>query len=81
MARCGLIALDCDPRGIKEAAAERFAETVAFGPGAWATLPPLVRETFIRNAPTFLDETHDPDGLNIELGPHELKRRRCWWPP
>ncbi len=49
--------------GEMQAAAERFVETVAFGPGAWQTLPEPVRDTFIRNAPTFLDESNDPDGL------------------
>jgi pimeloyl-ACP methyl ester carboxylesterase len=53
--------------GEMQAAAERFVETVAFGPGAWAMLPDLVRETFIRNAPTFLDECNDPAGLTIDL--------------
>jgi pimeloyl-ACP methyl ester carboxylesterase len=53
--------------GETRAAAERFVETVAFGPGAWATLPEPVRDTFIRNAPTFLDECNDPEGLTIDL--------------
>jgi len=53
--------------GEMQAAAERFVETVAFGPGAWATLPEPVRDTFIRNAPTFLDECNDPEGLTIDL--------------
>ncbi len=50
-----------------EAAAQQFVETVAFGPGAWSTLPPPIRETFIRNAPTFLDESKDPEGLTLDL--------------
>jgi len=50
-----------------QAAAERFVETVAFGAGAWETLPDSVRNTFIRNAPTFLDESNDPEGLGIDL--------------
>jgi len=53
--------------GEMQTAAERFVETVAFGPGAWATLPGRVRDTFIRNAPTFLDECNDPEGLTIDL--------------
>jgi pimeloyl-ACP methyl ester carboxylesterase len=53
--------------GQMEAAAERFVETVAFGPGAWSTLPQPIRETFIRNAPTFLDESNDPEGLTLDL--------------
>lgn len=54
--------------GKMEAAAERFVDTVAFGPGAWETLPASIRETFMRNAPTFLDESSDPEGLTLELG-------------
>jgi pimeloyl-ACP methyl ester carboxylesterase len=53
--------------GQMELAAQRFVETIAFGPGAWDTLPGPIRETFIRNAPTFLDETNDPEGLTLEL--------------
>lgn len=48
-------------------AAELFVDTVAFGPGAWAQLPPALRDTFIFNAPTFLDETRDPDALAVNL--------------
>lgn len=54
--------------GHAEQAAQRFVETVAFGAGAWATLPEPIRATFIRNAPTFLDETNDPEGLALVLG-------------
>lgn len=53
--------------GDMEGAARRFVETIAFGPGAWDTLPQPVRDTFVRNAPTFLDETNDSDGLSIDL--------------
>jgi pimeloyl-ACP methyl ester carboxylesterase len=49
-------------------AAEQFVETVALGPGAWAQLPPEARQIMIVNAPTFLDETNDPDQLSIDLG-------------
>ena len=48
-------------------AAQRFVETVAFGPGAWDTLPQAIRDTFIHNAPTFLDESNDPEGLGLDL--------------
>jgi pimeloyl-ACP methyl ester carboxylesterase len=42
-------------------------EEVAFGPGAWENeLPPAVRATFVRNAPTFLDELQDPTQLSID---------------
>ena len=30
-------------------------------------MPPESRETFITNAPTFLDESNDPDALNLDL--------------
>lgn len=43
-------------------------ETIAFGPGAWdQQLSSEMRATFIGNAPTWLDETRDPDALQIEL--------------
>lgn len=48
-----------------EQAARLFVETIAFGAGAWDTLPEKVRETFVYNAPTFLDETKDPESLEI----------------
>jgi pimeloyl-ACP methyl ester carboxylesterase len=53
--------------GQMDAAAERFVDTVAFGTGAWAGLPQPVRETFVHNAPTFLDECRDVNGLNLDL--------------
>jgi pimeloyl-ACP methyl ester carboxylesterase len=49
------------------AAADLFVETVALGPGQWAQLPEPVRQTFIRNAPTYLDELRDPDCLTLDL--------------
>ena len=48
-------------------AAEQFVETVALGPGAWAHLPAESRQTLIENAPTFLDEAHDPEQLAFDL--------------
>jgi len=54
--------------GDHEGAARRFAETIAFGPGAWdEQLTPERREVFIANAPTFLDEVRDPDALQMDL--------------
>jgi len=52
-------------------AAEQFVETVALGPGSWAQLPPQLRQTFIENAPTFLDEFNDPERNEFDLD--ELK--------
>jgi pimeloyl-ACP methyl ester carboxylesterase len=48
-------------------AAEVFVETVAVGPGGWAQLPPNLRQTFIENASTYLDESHDPAWLTLDL--------------
>jgi pimeloyl-ACP methyl ester carboxylesterase len=48
-------------------AAEQFVETVALGPGTWAQLPPDLQQTFITNAPTFLDEARDPEQLTFDL--------------
>ena len=52
--------------GNVEAGARRFVE-IYFGPGAWDTfLPEEARRTLINNAPTFLDETRDPELLSID---------------
>jgi pimeloyl-ACP methyl ester carboxylesterase len=48
-------------------AAEQFVETIAFGPGMWKQLPPGLQATFVENAPTYLDELRDPDGLSVDL--------------
>jgi len=48
-------------------AAEQFVETVALGPGAWAQLTPDLQQTFIKNAPTYLDECRDPEQLAFDL--------------
>jgi pimeloyl-ACP methyl ester carboxylesterase len=54
--------------GDHEAAARHFVNQVAFGPGAWENeLPPEQKAMFVRNAPTFLDEYNDPNGLAIDL--------------
>lgn len=53
--------------GDHEGAARQFVEQVVFGPGAWDDmLPGEIRETFIENAPTFLDELEDPDQLGAD---------------
>jgi pimeloyl-ACP methyl ester carboxylesterase len=52
-----------DPAG----AAEQFVDTVALGPGSWAQLPSHLQQTFIENAPTFLDEANDPELLAFNL--------------
>lgn len=54
--------------GDHEGAARLFVDTIAFGPGAWdEQLTPEMREVFIANAPTWLDEVHDPDALQMDL--------------
>lgn len=53
--------------GDHEGGARLFVDEVVFGPGTWdGRLPPDVREMFVRNAPTFLDELRDPDQLSID---------------
>lgn len=47
-------------------AAEQFVEEVALGPGMWAQLPPESQKTMIENAPTFLDESRDPEQLRFD---------------
>ncbi|MGE5520228.1 MAG: alpha/beta fold hydrolase [Candidatus Dadabacteria bacterium] len=53
--------------GENEQAAKLFVDTIAFGPGGWDQLPLAAQQTFIFNAPTFLDENGDPGGLDIDL--------------
>ena len=60
-------ALECLRAGDMAGGARRFVEDVAFGPGAWDQLPPQARETFVANAPTWLDEMEDPDFLTLDL--------------
>lgn len=47
--------------------ARQFVETIAFGPGAWLSLPQATRDIFVFNAPTWLDEARDPEALEIDL--------------
>lgn len=54
--------------GEDQAAAKLFVETLAWGPGAWEQeLTGELRETFVANAPTFLDESRDPDWQQPDL--------------
>ncbi|MEU8513796.1 alpha/beta hydrolase [Kitasatospora sp. NPDC048722] len=48
--------------------AHQFVEEVALGPGTWDGFPEQVRETFLTNAPTFLDEQDDPGWSSLDLG-------------
>lgn len=52
--------------GDHAAAAERFVDTVAFGPGSWDRLPEEARALMAAAAPTFLDETRDPEQLLLD---------------
>lgn len=47
--------------------AQRFVETVAFGPGTWAQLPQATRETFISNASTWLEEIQEVESTRMDL--------------
>lgn len=53
--------------GEMEGGARHFVETILYGPGAWAEIPPEMKETLIYNAPTFLNEIHDPAAFTIDL--------------
>jgi pimeloyl-ACP methyl ester carboxylesterase len=53
--------------GQAEAGAKQFVETVGFGPGMWERLSPGMRHTFVSNAPTWLDEMHEPAAFTIDL--------------
>jgi pimeloyl-ACP methyl ester carboxylesterase len=53
--------------GDMEGGVRQFVETIAFGPGVWEQVPPEIKQTVIFNAPTFLDERHDPEALSIDL--------------
>jgi pimeloyl-ACP methyl ester carboxylesterase len=54
-------------KGDRVGCARQFVETLAFGPGAWDKLPVGIRETFIANADTWLDETRDPRGNMVDF--------------
>lgn len=53
--------------GESEAGARLFVETVAYGPGQWDRVPEPMRDTFVRNAQSYLDELHDPEALTLDL--------------
>jgi pimeloyl-ACP methyl ester carboxylesterase len=44
-----------------------FVEIITSGPGSWDALLDHVRDTFIFNAPTWLDEVRDPEAMGIDL--------------
>ena len=49
--------------GYLESGAREFVENVALGPGMWDQLPPEMRQTFVFNAPTWLDEMNEPESV------------------
>jgi pimeloyl-ACP methyl ester carboxylesterase len=54
--------------GNAEAGARQFVENVALGPGMWEKLPPGVRQTFIFNAPTWIDEMNEAESaMTVDL--------------
>lgn len=59
--------LDSLKQGEMETGARRFMETIAFGPGAWQQLPEPLRQIFIANAPTFLDEANEPEWSSFDV--------------
>ncbi len=61
-------------RGDRRGGARLFMESLALGPGEWDKLPPQLRETFISNADTWLDETGDPAWSSLDL--HALSQFR-----
>lgn len=56
-------------RGDLESGARQFVENVALGPGMWDRLPPEMQQTFVFNAPTWLDEMREPESaMAVDLG-------------
>lgn len=54
-------------QGENQQAARLFVDEVALGPGMWDQLPGPVRDTFVRNAPTWLDEQSDPGWATLDV--------------
>jgi len=54
--------------GRTELGAQQFVDTVALGPGMWETLPPEMQQTFVFNAPTWLDEMSEQGAFLLDVG-------------
>jgi pimeloyl-ACP methyl ester carboxylesterase len=54
--------------GRTELGAQQFVETVALGPGMWDKLPPEMQQTFVFNAPTWLDEMNEQGAFLVDVG-------------
>ena len=52
--------------GDHEAAAKRFFEEVALGPGAWDIVPDVFRQLAVHNAATFANEKNDPRWVALD---------------
>jgi pimeloyl-ACP methyl ester carboxylesterase len=52
--------------GRHEDAARTFINDFVFGPGFWDFIPAEDQRRLADNAPTFLDERHDPDSLKLD---------------
>lgn len=69
-ARAGMAAvIERLEAGDDEAGARLFVDGLTFGPGSWAGMSAGLRGMFVANAPTFLDESRDPEQLRIDLSP------------
>lgn len=53
--------------GDLDGGARRYADEVAYGPGAWTTLPEPIQRAFLTNGPTYLDQCRDPQQMSIDL--------------
>jgi pimeloyl-ACP methyl ester carboxylesterase len=51
--------------GDLEGGARQFVENVALGPGMWDKLAPDMRQTFVFNAPTWVDEMNEPERVKV----------------
>jgi len=49
--------------GDMESGARQFVENVALGKDMWSKLPPEMRQTFVFNAPTWMDEMNEPESV------------------
>lgn len=61
--------------GRNEEAAHQFVDEIALGPGSWDALPEAVRQMFVHNAPTYLDEIRDASSMAIDRS--QLRAIRC----
>jgi pimeloyl-ACP methyl ester carboxylesterase len=65
--RLGVVAASL-AAGDAEGGSRQFMDTIAFGPGTWEMMSPEERQWCVNVAPTFLDETRDPEAYTVNLG-------------